>query len=73
MIQPITDVVQDVMVYQTTRPHDAHPALPVHLWRIHCTQVGAGRPIPTGRRDWVNSFATEELAQGQIPASHRAA
>lgn len=68
--------------YQVTNPADAHPDLPVHLWRV----IRGARPdrqaeydkegrfmrlvrvlVPYTNREWINSFATRDLALGRVP------
>lgn len=54
------------IVFETSRPHNAHPKLPVHLERVEYERLYSGGFVKTGRREWVGSYATEELAQGEI-------
>ncbi len=57
-------VPETVVRAETSRPHNAYPKMPVHLENVHYVRLPTGGLAPSGRRDWVGSFATEELAQG---------
>lgn len=68
--QSSVPVLETVIRAETSRPHNAYPKMPVHLENVHYQRLASGPLVPlrkkdgSAHRDWVGSFATEELAQG---------
>lgn len=57
---------EEFVKYVTTRPHNAHPELPVHLERVFYVRPnGLGSAFPTGQREWVSSYPSQELADAR--------